>query len=359
MRVMSAAAGLTRREFLLSIAAMGIAGVGLAACGGSSSGPTAPAAPSGAPAPASALASASSAPSIGTLRLASTSLAGTQTPLWLAENLGSWPKRGLTVERSQVTADVGTKTLLAKEIDVLMQSPPAIITADLNGGLDLVYVASIFNHSQFALVVQPSIQSAADLKGKSVGTDLPGTTSDFQTRVLLSKLGLQPSDVNLVKLEPTQGIAAALVSGQIQAGTLGMPQPYQLEAKGFRLLANTFDIQYQNIGPVVLRSRIDELSSRLVPLLLGMRDGMQAFTAQPDLAKRLIGQFTKESDPAIIQRTYDFYNKDVHFQEDLQPTLEGIKSIIDFLASTTLPKAQNAKPEQFVDLRILDRLPRP
>ncbi|HEX6513757.1 MAG TPA: ABC transporter substrate-binding protein, partial [Chloroflexota bacterium] len=211
---------MTRRAFLRTV--LGATGaLALAACGGAPA-----AAPSGF--------------SFGSLKLASTSLAGTQTPLWLAENLQAWTKRGLTVERSVVSSDVGTKTLLAREIDVLLQSPPAVVTANLNGGADLVYVASLFNHSQFALVVQPSIQSAADLKGKSLGTDLPGTTSDFQTRVLLSKLQLQPSDVSLVKLETTKGILASLLSGQIQAGTLGVPQPFMAEAKGFRLLANTF-----------------------------------------------------------------------------------------------------------------------
>ncbi|HEX6513037.1 MAG TPA: hypothetical protein VF157_12090, partial [Chloroflexota bacterium] len=111
-------------------------------------------------------------------------------------------------------------------------------------------------------------------------------------------------------------------------------------------------------GPVVLRSRIDELADRLVPLLLGIRDGMRAFNTQPDLAKQLMAKYTEESDAAVLQRTYEFYVKEVHFQDDLEPTLEGIGSIIDFLASTILPVAKAAKPEQFVDRRILERLPR-
>lgn len=341
-----------RRQFLRSAckAAGGVAVLALAGCGSAAAG-------SGSAA-ASAKPARSAPASLGTLKVASTTTAGTQTPLWLAENLGAWTKRGLTVERTQVTADIGTKALIAKEIDVLMQSPPAIVTADLNGGADLTYIASVFNHSQFAMVAQANVQSGADLKGKNVGTDLPGTTSDYQTRILLGKIGLQPSDVGLVKLEPSQGIMAALLSNQIQAGALGVPQPFQLEAKGYRLLADTFDIPYQNIGPVVLKSRIDELGGRLAPLLLGLRDGMQAYVSQPDLAKQLMAKNTKESDQAILQRTYDFYSKDVHFQQDLQPTIEGIQSIIDFLASTILPAAKSAKAEQFVDTHILDQLPK-
>jgi ABC-type nitrate/sulfonate/bicarbonate transport system substrate-binding protein len=332
-----AAGSVTRRQ-LLAGAAMTLA---LAACGGTA-----------------APATSAGKPSIGTLKVASTSAAGTQTPLWLAETLGLWEKHGLTVQRTQVTSDVGGKTLLAREIDVLIQSPPAVITANLNGGADMVYIGSLFNHSQFALAVDPAIQSGAALKGKLLGTDLPGSTGEFQTRVLLSKLGLQPSDVELVKLDPTRGILAALVAGKIQAGTLGVPQPFQAEAKGFRVLANTFDIAYQNIGPVVLRSRLDELSARLQPLLLGIQDGIRAYYAQPDQARQVMAKNTQESDEAVLQRTYDFYAKDTRFQEDLQPTVEGFQSIIDFAASTTLPAAKSAKPDQFIDRRVLDQLPK-
>lgn len=364
---MPRAHSISRRGFLQTtgavVAATG-AGWALAACGGTVASPSANAATSGSaassgtPAAGSAVTKASSQSSLGTLKVASTTTAGTQTPLWLADTLHFWTNHGLTVERLTVTSDIGTKTLLAKEIDVLMQSPPPIITANLNGNVDLVYVASVFNHSQFAMAVPAAVQSGADLKGKPIGTDLPGSVNNFQTEVMLGKLGLKDSDVNLIRLESSQGIYAALLAGQIQGAPMGVPQPFQAEGKGFHLLVNTFDIPYQNIGPVVLRSRIPELSSKLGPLLLGIREGIQAFAAQPDLAKQLITTNTKESDAAILQRTYDFYTKDTQFQADLRPTMEGIQSMIDFLSRTILPAAKNAKPEQFVDTSILDQLPK-
>lgn len=349
----------SRRSFLASaasLAGMSAATVALAACGGASAG--VPSASSSVAASPSAAASVPASAAALTLKVASTTVAGSQTPLWLAENLHFWSSRGLNVQRLQVNSDIGTKALLSKDIDVLIQSPPAIISADLNGGADLTYVGSIFNHSQFAMAVAPSVQSAADLKGKTIGTDLPGSVTNYQTQVILGKLGLKESDVKLVNLEPSQGIIAALLSGQIQGAPMGIPQPWQAEAKGYRIIVNTFDVKYQNIGPVVLRSRINELRPALTPLLLGIRQGMQAFIAQPDLAKQLIATNTKESDATILQRTYDFYSKDTQYQMDLRPTMEGIQSMIDFLGATTVPAAKNAKPEQFVDLSIIDSLPK-
>lgn len=326
----------------------------LTACGGGTSAPAGSAAASAA-APATSAGPPSG--SLGTLRVASTSTAGTQTPLWLADALGLWTKRGLKVERSQVTPDVGTKTLLAREIDVLMQSPPPIITADLNGNIDLVYVGSVYNHSQFGMAVEQGIKSAADLAGKAVGTDLPGSVNNYQTEVMLGKLGLKDSDVKLVRLQGSEAMYAGLLAGQIQGAPISVPQVFQAEGKGYKVLVNTFDIKYQNIGPVVLKSRLKELSPQLTAFLLGLRDGMQAFVAQPEMAKKLIGTNTKETDPMVLQQTYDFYAKTTQFNTSLQPTLEGIQSMIDFLASSTLPRAKNAKAEQFVDNTILSTLP--
>jgi ABC-type nitrate/sulfonate/bicarbonate transport system substrate-binding protein len=207
------------------------------------------------------------------------------------------------------------------------------------------------------MAVAQGIQSAAELKGKSVGTDLPGTVTNYQTQVMLGKLGLKDSDVQMVRLQGSEAVYAGLLAGQIQGAPIAVPQLFQAEGKGYKVLTDTFDIKYQNIGPVVLKSRLNELRPRLTAFMLGIRDGMQAFVAQPDAAKKLIGTNTKESDDAILQQTYDFYSKTTQFNTSLQPTMEGIQSMIDFLAASTLPAAKGAKPEQFVDSSILNALP--
>lgn len=364
---MNANVPFARRAFLRLTAAVA-GGAILSACGAAASAPSPSASSSAAPgsAPGSAAPAASAAASAKPvasalprkLIMASTSAAGSQTPLWLADNLKAWSDRGLEVDRKRVSTEIGTKALISKDIDVLIQSPAAVVAADINANADLVYVGSIFNFSQFALAVKSSIQSAADLKGKAIGNDVPGSTTDFQTQVMLKKLGLKPSDVQLPNMGASDGIIAALLAGKIEAGTISVPQIFQAQAAGFRLLSDTFDIKYQNIGPVVSKARLDELMPYLLPLLLGIRDGIRAVPAQPELTKKLIADNTKESNPDILQKTYDFYTKTTHFQEDLELTIEGFQSIIDFSAETTLPGAKGAKADRFIDRRVLDRLPK-
>jgi hypothetical protein len=150
-------------------------------------------------------------------------------------------------------------------------------------------------------------------------------------------------------------------SGQIVAGQLSPPLCFQAEAKGYRSIANSYKVPYQSVGVAVRRSRLEELGPALVPFLQGYQAGIKAFNTQRDLAIKLMSQFTKETDAAILQRTYDFYRTDTGFQEDLQPTLEGLQSMLNFLGDPSLGNAgveaaRTAKPDQFVDRRLLNQL---
>jgi NitT/TauT family transport system substrate-binding protein len=232
-----------------------------------------------------------------------------------------------------------------------------VITADLNGGTDLVYVGSEYNHSQEALMVASSIKTAADLKGKVWGTDQPGSTGDYQTKLLMRLLNINPNEVELRVLGTQDILFQALQSGQIQAAPISPPAAFQAEAAGLRVLRDTYDQPYQNVGLVVSKARIPELMPSLIAFLTGYRQGMMAYTQQPDAAKKVLQDKAKITDEATLQRTYDFYVKQTPFQLDLQPTTDGIQHMLDFV-SDTIPAAKTATPEQFIDRRVLDQMPK-
>ena len=170
-------------------------------------------------------------------------------------------------------------------------------------------------------------------------------------------MGLKPSDVNILPLGGSQVTYKALLSGQVQAALMSPPESFGAESNGYKLLQDTFSIPYQNNGVVVLRSRIAELTPALPGFLKGYRQGMLTFNAQPELAKQIVGKYTKEEDQAVLQKTYDFHRTSAPYQLDMQPNIEGIAAMLDFM-SATVPAAKNAKPEQFVDTRFLSQLPK-
>src|SRR5712692_7637790 len=183
---------MTRRRFL-GLACTVSASAALIACGGaSSSTPAAASALSGKP--AASAASASKSTSGLKLTVVYTAPVAQNMPVWMAEATHGFADRNLTVEMQSMEGSLATKAMVAKEMDVLLQGAIGMIGASLNGNVDLVYVASEINHSGATLNVAPGIQSGADLKGKVIGDDQPGTISDFQTLTMLKQLGLQPGD---------------------------------------------------------------------------------------------------------------------------------------------------------------------
>ena len=116
---------MTRRELLgltWRAAAGGVASFALAGCGAAAALPAASSAGASSAPPSSAVATSVAAspqasgaasstvgkPS-GSLRVASSSNAGSQTPIWLAENLEAFSKRGLTVTRQLMAGDLRTR----------------------------------------------------------------------------------------------------------------------------------------------------------------------------------------------------------------------------------------------------------
>jgi ABC-type nitrate/sulfonate/bicarbonate transport system substrate-binding protein len=199
--------------------------------------------------------------------------------------------------------------------------------------------------------VRPEIKSIEQLKGKIVGTDRPATPVAYGTLVALKKLGLTPKDIQLRPLGSSPQIVAAFYAGQIAGGIGSPPASFQMERSGFRSLVSLLDVPYQNVGLVVRRSRLDELASRLVPLLRAVRSGIDRYYSDKPFAMKVIGKYTKENDREVLDRTYEFYRK-AGFRREMITSEPGLQGMLDFL-SETIPEAKTAKPRQFFDDRFV------
>jgi ABC-type nitrate/sulfonate/bicarbonate transport system substrate-binding protein len=277
---------------------------------------------------------------------------GSFAALWMAKAIGAFDKYNLPVDVQYIETATAVPAMVANNIDAQEVSAAPVLTADANGDLDLVLIGSALNHPILGLYTLPEITNADQLRGKIVASDKPGTPTDYAARLSLSLLGLKPEDVDLRIVGSAAEVTPAMLSGQVPAGVVAPPQSFQVEAKGFHLLQSIFDQPYQNVGIVARRSRFDELGPSLKALLLSIRDGIQAWNTQPDLAKQVMDQYAKVGDPDILQKTYEFYTKTAPFEPSLQPTMPGIKAMMDFLVPST-PKLSGLQPESFVDTRFI------
>jgi ABC-type nitrate/sulfonate/bicarbonate transport system substrate-binding protein len=287
------------------------------------------------------------------LRIAYLFTSGTMASMWMAKETGGFAKEGLDVEMISMSSTLALPALIANEVDVIQISAVPLINASLRG-FDAVFAAGLLNTMIWDLYARPEIKNAEQLKGKIVGTERPGSPVAYGTLVALRKLGLTPKDVQLRILGGSEQITAALLTGQIVAGAAAPPVSFQLDRAGYHSMASLLDQPYQNVGVVVRRARMGELAGRLVPLLRSVRAGIDRYYSDKTFTMKVIAKYTKEKDPDIIDRTYEFYRR-AGFRRELMISEPGMQGILDFI-SETVPEAKKATPAQFFDDRFVRQL---
>jgi NitT/TauT family transport system substrate-binding protein len=290
-----------------------------------------------------------------TIRIAYVSPVTTMAPIWIATEIGAYQREGLDARIVYIDAKIAVAALVAGEVDAVVISAPSVIPPVLSGA-NIAFIAGLHNKMIFSFHAQPDIQSPAQLRGKVVGTNRPGTPADYGNRVALTKMGLKPSDVQLMPLGSSGVMWQALQSRQVAGVTLAPPYSFRADAERFSRLVDTYDRPYQNTGVVVRRDRIHSMTNTWLRLLRALRQANLRWYEDPKLAMFVLKKYTQQTDPDVLQKTYDFESHPPGFTRDLKVSDAGLQGILDFLAATVRPEAGKAAPKEFYDTTILDRL---
>jgi len=290
------------------------------------------------------------------LRIAYITISGSMAAVWTAAASGEFQREGLEVELVYIQANAAIAAVLAGEVDAVQISAPGIVPVVLAGG-NLTMIAGLLNKMIYSLHAQKEIKTAAQLRGKIVGTDRIGSPGNYGVRTTLVKLGLNPdTDVQLLAVGGLENRWPALVSRQIAAAGLTPPVTFKADAQGFTKLTDTYDLPYQNVGLIVRKNEVEKRSEVWLRLLRAVRKGIDVWYETPQFAKVVLAKYTKETDPVMLDKTYDFFTKQAGFNRDLTFTDRGFEQILQFLGRTILPAAKDASVNQFYDTRIIDKL---
>jgi ABC-type nitrate/sulfonate/bicarbonate transport system substrate-binding protein len=274
-------------------------------------------------------------------------------PLWMAKESGAFERAGVPVEVVLIQASAAVAALIAGEVDFLQLSAPPVVTAGIQDA-DIVFIAGALNNMIHSVHVQSDIRSAEGLKGKLFGSDRPGTPNDFATVRGMEKLGLQPSDVQVLAIGSSEQLLAALLSGQLAGTVIAPPQSFAAEDAGYPELINLYDVAYQTIGIAGLRSKLPALEPAIIPFLRAYRAGMERYDTDKAFAMKVLDDYGKIGDPSILERTYDFY-KSRGWNRSLTVSEAGVQNVIDLIAKT-VPAAQGVSAEQFIERRYVQQL---
>jgi len=186
------------------------------------------------------------------------------------------------------------EALKSGAIDATYVGPGPAVNAFINSGGQALTVVAGAATGGTSLVVDPSIKSAADLKGKKLSTPQLGNTQDIALRYWLKEQGLKTDlqgggDVNILPQENAQIVDA--FTQKLIAGAW-VPEPYatRLVQAGGKVLVDERDLwPGRKFAITVLAVRTEFLKEHpatVKALLAGDLDATELVTKDPAKAQR-------------------------------------------------------------------------
>lgn len=274
--------------------------------------------------------------------------------LKLAGRAAVWRKHGLNVQPVYLTSgNLMAQTLSSGEIGLAGFDVTAMLALGVSGARDLRVIAVMIDRLEPFFVVQKSIATPADLKGKRVTISRFGSGSDIITRVALRYWKLDPDkDIAFLQTGNTPARIAALVGGHVDAALVSSTQVQKVVETGCcRVLADLSElpIDYANYGVVVSGLVLKTQRENVLKFLEALTETIYVFKTKPDAAMAVLRE--SNSDAQVVRPLYDRLAKAM--AEYPVPEPKGIQTALDFLPN---PKARGIRAEEFMDTTLMGEI---
>jgi NitT/TauT family transport system substrate-binding protein len=163
-------------------------------------------------------------------------------PLTLAAQAGIFKKNGVEVTIKKIPQQSRHLAIASGDIQCAATTVETWIVWNANG----VATKQIFqmdkSYGADGMVTRNSVARIADLKGKTIGSQAPGTSPYFVMAWMLKKNGLTPKDVTVVSIDPNPA-AQAFIAGNYDAVMTYEPYLSAVRAKpeAGKIIATTLD----------------------------------------------------------------------------------------------------------------------
>jgi NitT/TauT family transport system substrate-binding protein len=279
------------------------------------------------------------------LRANYSGISGGFAPVWIALEKGLFTKYGLNLDLRFIAPATATQGLLAKSLDIVNPGGE-IIEAGLNGE-PVVYMAGVLSRAVMSLYAKPEVRSLGDLKGKVLAVTLPEATTDFVARVLLQQGGLAAGkDVKVIYLKGMAEILAGISQGNADAGIFTSPTTLKARHAGLKELINVTEKNIPMIHAAFASTK-DYLKSHpeeVRRFLQGYLEGIKVARADAELAKQIIGKYTKTTDRDDLEDSYRTFLP--AWEKVPVVSVTSVQTMLNF---ATHPGAKTAKAESFID----------
>ena len=285
-------------------------------------------------------------------------------PMYLARETGVFERNGLRLAWTDPGSNEKLLAILKSgAADIAVVSANHVVHNNASGGAAMVLVGNTgYNYSAF--LADASIKSAADLRGKKIGSGEPGSTPDQLTRLALRKLGIDPDkDVTLVHFDEGRNTdrVRSLLAGDVAGMMVTAEAMYELQKTGQLNRLNRLTdhkqlkiyagggADYAMSAPFLKNRREDAKR-----FMSGICEGISM--ARKDKAKALqfVARSGRNLDAAGIEYLYRLYMTDV-IPARPHLKIEGIELATQMTAAL-LPSASAIRAQELIDSTLVPEL---
>jgi NitT/TauT family transport system substrate-binding protein len=287
------------------------------------------------------------------IRIGGGSVGAPQMTMWFAKEANFYEKHGLAVEAISIPgSSMAIQAMLSGEVPIIQLGGTASMQANL-AGADTVIVATVLKKFLFSIFSRPELTRIQDLKGKLFGATRFGTLSDFASRFALEKHGLNPErDITMVQTGGQPETVVALLTGKVQAAALSVPATMRARKANMRELLDMAKLEatiHQN-GVVTSRRYLKTNEDTVRRFLRAYIEGAALAKKDKAFAMRVMAKYLATQDREVLEDAYERVT--LHLEIPPYPTVEGVGVLLKTLEKAQ-PKAAAAKPEEFLDPRLV------
>ena len=161
--------------------------------------------------------------------------------VFMASNGGFAEKQGLKIEIKQFKGDtLALKALLAGELESYEGNPGSPIIA-ASRGADIKLVGCYWPGLTYAIYSKTTIDTVADLKGKTIAISAPGALPDLVARAVLAQNNVPATDVKFTIMGSDADRFKALAAGIVDAAAASSGFAPAAKKAGVKLLVHAID----------------------------------------------------------------------------------------------------------------------
>jgi NitT/TauT family transport system substrate-binding protein len=261
-------------------------------------------------------------------------------PQYVAEAKGYYKEKGVDVELTTFRGGGEVAAaLVGGSVDVCIGALDHAIKMK-EKGLDVAVIQVIQEKLGFTMFARKGsgIKTLADMKGKTLETSAPGSSSDNYMRYLLAISGLDPlKDVTIVAGGGNEGRIAALKQGSADAGAVTEPATSIILSEGIAdVLHDGTQWEYPFNVVIIKRDYLNKNLNLIRGFVEATLQGVKFAKANPQYAEDIGLKLFPKSDPKVIRMAVRNYLPT--FSETGIMTEKGYKFVMDLLLATKTVK---------------------